>query len=253
MAIAIQAISSHPLFVRAVEKALGDIKDFPVCILPAAANMAEATRNPDPPRLFLLDACSLQTDLGPLVRRCRANSPGSKFLALLSPASGNHAEKIRLFYWGIDGFVELHKSWQAELPLAVQSLLKGDSWVPPEVLMMFVKQAKTLLEAQLLPGHCLTAREGQVLQLLMRHLTNKEISRTLIISARTVKFHVANILAKLNIEDRSSLLPEKFALRESRADIAAGFSGDPSRRAPDLALEPLRQIGARAKPRKKGR
>src|SRR5579863_6206168 len=135
MAIPIQAVSSHPLFTRAVEKVLSDIKGFPVCVLPAAPNVAEATRNSNPPRLFLLDACSLQTDLGPLVRRCRANSPGSKFLALLSPTSSNHTEKIRLFYWGIDGFVELHKSWQAELPLAVHSILHGDPWVPPEVLM----------------------------------------------------------------------------------------------------------------------
>ena len=134
------------------------------------------------------------------------------------PATGDLSEKIRLFYWGIDGFVELHKSWQTELPQAIRSIMNGDPWVPPEVLMVFAKQAKALLEIQLQPGHGLTAREGQVLQLLMRHLTNKEISRALIISGRTVKFHVANILAKLNIEDRSGLLPEKFAMQESRVD-----------------------------------
>lgn len=49
-------------------------------------------------------------------------------------------------------------------------------------------------------------------------MRGKEISRTLIISGRTVKFHVANILAKLNIEDRSGLRPEKIALLEDRAE-----------------------------------
>src|SRR5258708_12594949 len=48
------------------------------------------------------------------------------------------------------------------------------------------RSAKMLLDAQLLPGHSLTAREGQVLQLLMRRLTNKEISNALSISERTV-------------------------------------------------------------------
>jgi DNA-binding NarL/FixJ family response regulator len=84
--------------------------------------------------------------------------------------------------------------------------------VPPEILVAFVKQAKMLLDVQLLPGHSLTAREGQVLQLLMRRLTNKEISSALSISERTVKFHVSNILSKLQLEDRRGLLSDKPAL-----------------------------------------
>ncbi len=70
-----------------------------------------------------------------------------------------------------------------------------------------------LLDTQLLPGHSLTAREGQVLQFLMRRLTNKEISNALNISERTVKFHVSNILSKLQLVDRRGLLSDKLALR----------------------------------------
>ena len=210
MSIPIQAISSHPLFTRAVEKILSHSRNFPVRILPPALNEAEALRPPSFPRLFLLDACSLHTDLGPLAGRCRAHSPGSKFLGVFSPGSSSDAEKIRLFYWGIDGFVELHKTWQAELPQAIRSILKGQVWVPPEVLLAYVKQVKALLNAQLLPGHSLTAREAQVLQLLLRQSTNKAISSALSISERTVKFHVSNILSKLQLEDRRGLLPDKF-------------------------------------------
>jgi len=49
--------------------------------------------------------------------------------------------------------------------------------VPSEVLLAFVKQMKTLLDRQLLADQSLTAREGQLLQLLFRHFTNKEIAR----------------------------------------------------------------------------
>ena len=41
---------------------------------------AEAMRQGTSPRLFILDACSLHTDLGPIAGRCRASAPGSKFL-----------------------------------------------------------------------------------------------------------------------------------------------------------------------------
>ena len=149
VAIAVQVVSSHPLLTRAVEKILARAKDFRIDVLPPALNEAEAISQSNSPRLFLLDGCSLRTDLGRLAERCRATSPGSKFLALLSPENGSHAEKTRLFYWGIDGFVELHKTWQTELPLAIRAVLGGQPWVPPEILVAFVKQAKMLLDVQL--------------------------------------------------------------------------------------------------------
>ncbi len=213
MAIAVQVLSKHPVLIGTVEKLLSRMKDLRVEVLPSAASEAEALRHHAPSRLFVLDGCSLSGDLGPLAGRCRAALPGSKFLALLPPGNGSNGEKIRLFYWGIDGFVELHKAWQAELPKAVENILRGQLWVPPEVLLAFVKQAKLLLDAQLLRDHSLTAREGQVLQLLMRRLTNKEISCALVISERTVKFHVSNILSKLQLEDRRGLSPERLALQ----------------------------------------
>jgi len=163
------------------------------------------------PVLFVLDACSLRTDLGPIAARCRANLPGSKFLALLPPETPI-GEQIRLFYWGIDGFLELGRTWQAELPKAIERLLNGQMWVPREVLLSFVSHAQSLLSTQLAHGDFLTAREGQVLQLLLRRLTNKEISSALGISERTAKFHVSNILSKLQLDDRRSLFPDPVRL-----------------------------------------
>jgi DNA-binding NarL/FixJ family response regulator len=92
-------------------------------------------------------------------------------------------------------------------------VVKGQTWAPPEVLLAFVQRAKWLVDAQLLPGHSLTMRESQALQLLMRRLTNKEISRALGISERTVKYHVSNILSKLQLEDRRGLAPDNLLLK----------------------------------------
>jgi DNA-binding NarL/FixJ family response regulator len=215
VSIAVQLVSSHPLLTRAVEKLLAHRKEIPYRVLPAASTEAEAMSHGSAPRLFLLDGCSLRTDLGRLAQRCRALAPGSKFLALLPTDNGSSEEGLRLFYWGIDGFVELHKMWQTELPHAIRSILNGQVWVPREILATYVAQMRALLDAQLLPGHSLTAREGQVLQLLMRRLANKEISQTLGITERTVKYHVSNILGKLQLEDRRGLLPNSLSVRTS--------------------------------------
>ena len=52
----------------------------------------------------------------------------------------------------------------------------------------------------------LTQRECEVLRLLGRRLSNKEIARELCLSTATVKNHVHNILAKLNVHDRADAL-----------------------------------------------
>lgn len=66
----------------------------------------------------------------------------------------------------------------------------------------------------------LTARELQVLELIVAGRTNKEIADTLIISEKTVKNHVTNLLKKLNLSDRTQAAV--FALRHNLVpDVAA--------------------------------
>ena len=211
MALALQVVSSHLLGVFDIENVLSAQPAFASRLCPHASSEAEALKRPNFPRLFLLDGCSLIFPLGPLSSRLRTNSPGSKFLALLAPDRNSEAEMIRLFHWGIDGILVLDGRWKSELPKAIVALLSNRVWVPPEVLSAFVKQMKTLLNRQFLRGQSLTARESQVLQLLFRRLTNKEIACDLNISERTAKFHVCNVLNKLGLENRRNLL-EAFAV-----------------------------------------
>lgn len=206
MALALQVVSSHQLGALDIEKALSAQELLAKRLLPHAASEAETVKRSNCPRLFLLDGCSLNFPLGPLSGRLRANSPGSKFLALLPPDKSTESQMMLLFYWGIDGFVTLHRKWKTELRKASLAILAGRLWVPSQVLVAFVKQMKSLLDAQLSAGQSLTARESQVLQLLFRRLTNKEIAFQLNICDRTAQFHVSNVLKKLGIETRSNLL-----------------------------------------------
>src|SRR5260370_6775102 len=152
MAPALKVVSSHVLGALDIEKALSVQEVLVNLLLPHAASEAETLRRPNFPRLFLLDGCSINLALGPLSGRLRANSPGSKFLALLPPDRSGENEMMLLFHWGIDGFVTLHKKWKTELPTGALALLPRGLWVPSEVLLAFVKQMKTLLDRQLLAG-----------------------------------------------------------------------------------------------------
>jgi len=97
------------------------------------------------------------------------------------------------------------------------SILQGPLWVSRDVLETFSGYEKRLLERQRSTGNSLTARERQVLQFLMRGLTNKEISHLTGTSERTIKFHVSNILGKLHLEDRRMLSPDRLQALALRA------------------------------------
>ena len=82
---------------------------------------------------------------------------------------------------------------------AIKAAQKGEPVLHPRVAKKIMQRAagkKTVLEP-------LTDREMEVLALLVKGLSNKEIAENLYISPRTVKSHVSNILRKLDVKDRT--------------------------------------------------
>lgn len=77
---------------------------------------------------------------------------------------------------------------------AVRAVAAGQRYLPQQVL--------AALEAQV-PGPILSARELEVLELIVKGLANKQIAYVLNIAEHTVKNHVKSILGKLDVEDRT--------------------------------------------------
>ncbi|EPZ37240.1 NarL family DNA-binding response regulator, partial [Anoxybacillus ayderensis] len=63
---------------------------------------------------------------------------------------------------------------------------------------------------QSLPHEQLTSREMEVLLFIAQGKTNQEIAEELFISLKTVKVHVSNILAKLDVQDRTQAVIYAF-------------------------------------------
>ena len=63
----------------------------------------------------------------------------------------------------------------------------------------------------------LNERELEVLKLVAQGLPNQEIAETLVLSERTVRTHVSNILGKLHLANRTQAA--LYALREGLADL----------------------------------
>ena len=106
---------------------------------------------------------------------------------------------------GASGFL-LKNSTPEALIDAVRVIARGDALLDPTVTRKVIETfARTAVTR---PGHAsaldqLTPREPEVLVLLARGLRNAEIADRLVVSAGTVKSHVANVLGKLNLRDRT--------------------------------------------------
>ena len=104
---------------------------------------------------------------------------------------------------GAAGYV-LKDLSQRELITAVQKVLHGESILNQELMARLLQRLASETPTQEdLPLGRLSPREREVLQLLTKGQTNREIARNLTVSMSTVKIHVEHILAKLGVSDRT--------------------------------------------------
>lgn len=104
---------------------------------------------------------------------------------------------------GAAGYL-LKDTSRRDLLHTIRRVLKGESALSPDLtrrLMHHLASDNPAAESRL--PERLTPREMQVLELLTRGMTNREIARQLIISPGTVKVHVEHIIAKLGVSDRT--------------------------------------------------
>jgi NarL family two-component system response regulator LiaR len=106
---------------------------------------------------------------------------------------------------GARGYL-LKDSGPEELVQAIQQVHRGESSLHPSIARKLLREVDTLTE-----------REIEVLQLVAEGHSNRDISEQLTISEATVRTHVSNILAKLNLGSRTQAA--LYALRTGIASL----------------------------------
>ena len=87
----------------------------------------------------------------------------------------------------------------------VQSVADGAAWFDPSIAHIVLRASANSMSVETedrSKEYDLTAREAQILKLMTEGYSNMEIAQILVISINTTKAHVANILQKLEVDDR---------------------------------------------------
>lgn len=123
---------------------------------------------------------------------------------------------------GASGFL-LKNSRPEVLADGIRAVAGGEALLSPEVTRAVIQRALTPSPATIAPQvpasvATLTDREGEVLALVAKGLSNEEIAQQLFVGRATVKTHVSNVLMKLSLRDRVQAV--SFAYRYGLAPLA---------------------------------
>ncbi|GMB08357.1 LuxR family two component transcriptional regulator [Thermolongibacillus altinsuensis] len=151
------------------------------------------------PDVVLMDLVMPVMDGIEATKKIKERFSHTKILILTSFADQDHV--IPAIRAGASGY-QLKDIEPDQLVEAIKSVYRGESQLHPKVTSHVIthlsqgdKEEKLLEE--------LTKRETEVLAEIAKGKSNKEIAASLMITEKTVKTHVSNILAKLNLADRT--------------------------------------------------
>ena len=161
------------------------------------------------PDVVLIDVQMPNMDGIEATRRIVQQSPTTRVVILSSFDQDEYIYKA--IQAGARGYVLKDTELHALLDI-IRAAAQGESVLPPNIATKLVEH----ISAQRTQVH-LTKREQEVLCLLAKGLRNKEIASQLNIAERTVKSHVANIIAKLGVSSRTEAVSQ--ALKEGRIKL----------------------------------
>jgi NarL family two-component system response regulator LiaR len=152
------------------------------------------------PDVVLMDLVMPELDGIAATQKICALGAGIKVLALTSFAEEDKV--IPAIQAGASGYL-LKDVSPADLVEAIQAVARGEVRLNPHAAQRLMQQVtRPAIEPAIAE---LTERESEVLRQVAKGLSNREIAERLVISEKTVKTHVSNILSKLNLGDRTQL------------------------------------------------
>ncbi|WP_099907635.1 response regulator transcription factor [Streptomyces sp. TLI_171] len=205
-------VDDHPMWREGVAR---DLAEAGFAVVATAGDGEEAVRRAraSGPQVVLLDLNLPALPGAEVCRRVVAADPAVRVLVL--SASGEHADVLEAVKSGATGYL-LKSAGREELLDAVRRTAVGDPVFTPGLAGLVLGEFRRLATE---PGTAarpaapqLTPRETEVLRLVAKGLSYRQIADRLVLSHRTVQNHVQNTLGKLQLHNRVELV--RYAIEQ---------------------------------------
>lgn len=205
--IKVLVVDDHPV-VRQGLRAFLKLQET-IDLVGEAADGIEATAKVRElfPDIVLMDLVMPEVDGVTAIREIKKISPKTQVLVLTSFADDERV--FSAIEAGALGYLMKDASPQ-DVIQAIQDVSEGKPVLHPEIAKKLMHEVSSAHEKPLIER--LTPREREVLTLIVKGYSNQEMACELMISEKTVKTHVSNILSKLHLADRTQAAV--YALRE---------------------------------------
>ncbi|NJP93062.1 response regulator transcription factor [Nonomuraea sp. FMUSA5-5] len=194
MPIHLIIVDDHPI-VRDGLRGIFDTGDFEVVGEAADGREALAVALRTGPDVVLLDLRMPHMGGVEVIRRLREQQPGVRVLVVTT--FDDDADVLPAIEEGATGYV-LKDTPRDDLRRAVLAAARGESVLSPTVAGVLDQRARHV------PPPALSPREVEVLSLIARGATNREVAGRLFITEATVKTHLLHVFAKLKAKDRAA-------------------------------------------------
>ncbi len=198
--ITLMIVDDHAIVRQGVRAFLDTQPDLKVVAEAGSGAEAIQLASEQAPDVVLMDLVMPEMDGVETTRRLKQVSPRSQVIVLTSYHEDEHIfPAIRA---GALSYL-LKDVAPAELAEAVRKAARGEAVLHPRVAARVVQEIHGARRDAVNPFTELSERELEVLKLIAGGASNEDIAATLVISEKTVKSHVSNVLAKLHVADRT--------------------------------------------------
>ena len=204
--IRILIADDHPMFREGVVQSLASEKDF--AIIGQASNGKNAIEMAKEllPDVLLLDITMPDPDGITITKEISAAFPVIQIIMLT--ASENEDDLMKALKAGARGYV-LKGISAKELVKVVRTIVAGGTYISPDMANMILFELSQPSQPD--PLSELSDREKEILKLVAKGYTNREIGAQIHLSEKTIKHYMTNILQKLHVRSRveAALLVQK--------------------------------------------
>ncbi|MEP3329236.1 response regulator transcription factor [Sedimentitalea sp.] len=189
----VAVVDDHPMLLEGLKAIFQDNEAYRVLSTGNCADDAIRIATSTEPDVLILDL-NLPGDAFEAIARIVSSASVTRIVAFTASANIQHA--VLALNKGASGYV-LKGSTDKELFGALDTVLAGDSYITPGFAGKVISALSTGQEKTRL-----SAREDQVVKLLLGGRTNREIGQELRLSEKTVKQYMSQLMQKLEVRNR---------------------------------------------------